>query len=144
MPLKGDFYAPGSIEGLEALLGQDDRVGVTITFLRDFLHLTPMELELVTYLPFWPGRVAAAHTIPRELRQIQGYCFHARRFSALKAPTLLMLGGDSPDYMKDAVDALHVTLPNSKVSILPGQQHNAISLAPDLFVREVLPFLLES
>lgn len=144
MPLKGDFYAPGSIEGLEALLRQDDRVGVIITFLRDFLHLTPMELELVTYLPFWPGRVAAAHTIPRELRQIQGYRFHAGRFGALTAPTLLMVGGDSPDYMNDAVEALRVALPNSKVSVLPGQQHNAISLAPDLFVSAVLPFLLES
>lgn len=144
MPLKGDFYAPGSIEGLEALLRQDDRVGVITTFLRDFLHLSPLELELVTYLPFWPGRVAAAHTIPRELRQIQGYRFHAERFRALEAPTLLMLGGDSPHYMKDAVDALHDTLPNSTVSLLPGQQHNAISLAPDLFVREVLPFLLDA
>ncbi len=144
IPLKGDFYAPGSIERLEALLREGNRVGVITTFLRDFLHLTPMELELVTYLPFWPGRVAAAHTIPRELRQIQGYRFDSERFRALNAPTLLMLGSDSPDYMKDAIDALRDTLPNRQVSILPGQQHNAISVAPTLFVGEVLPFLLES
>src|SRR5690348_7222018 len=144
MPLKGDFYAPGSIEGLEALLRQDDRVGVITTFLRDFLHLSPLELELVSYLPFWPGRVAAAHTIPRELRQIQGYRFHTARFSAVKAPTLLMIGGESPDYMKDAVEALHSALPNSTIAALAGQQHNAISLAPDLFLSEVLPFLLQS
>jgi pimeloyl-ACP methyl ester carboxylesterase len=143
-PLKGDFYAPGSIDRLEAMLGQGDRVGVITTFLRDFLHLSPLELELVTYLPFWPGRVAAAHTIPRELRQIQGYRFQAARFSAVKAPALLMIGDDSPHYMKDAVEALHSALPNSTISILPGQQHNAISLAPDLFVREVLSFLLEA
>ncbi len=142
-PLKGDFYAPGSIDRLEALLSQGDRTGVITAFLRDFSHLSPLELELVTYLPFWPGRVAAAHTIPRELRQIQGYHFQPERFSAVKAPTLLMVGGDSPDYMKDAAQALHDTLPNSKISILPGQQHNAISLAPDLFISEVLPFLLE-
>lgn len=143
MPLKGDFYAPGSIDGLEAMLRQGDRVGVITTFLRDFLHLSPLELELVTYLPFWPGRVAAAHTIPRELRQIQGYRFQPERFSALKAPTLLMLGGDSPYYMKDTVEALHETLPNSQVLVMPGQQHNAISLIPDLFAREVLRFLTE-
>jgi pimeloyl-ACP methyl ester carboxylesterase len=143
IPLKGDFYAPGSIEGLEALLRRGDRVGVITSFLRDFLHLTPLELELVTYLPFWPARVAAAHTIPRELRQIQGYHFHAERFSALKTPALLMIGSDSPSYMKDAIDALRDALPNSQVCMLPGQQHNAISLAPDLFVSKVLPFLLD-
>ncbi|HEU5369699.1 MAG TPA: alpha/beta hydrolase [Ktedonobacterales bacterium] len=143
-PLKGDFYAPGSIDRLEALLSQGDRLGVITAFLRDFSHLSPMELELVTYLPFWPGRVAAAHTIPRELRQIQGYRFHATRFSTVKSSTLLMIGGDSPDYMKDAVEALHSALPNSTIAALPGQQHNAISLAPDLFAREVLSFLLEA
>jgi pimeloyl-ACP methyl ester carboxylesterase len=141
MPLKGDFYAPGSIDGLEALLRQDDLLGVITTFLRDFLHLTPLELELVTYLPFWPGRVAAAHTIPRELRQIQGYHFQAERFGAVNAPTLILVGGDSPSYMKDAAEALRDALPNSQLSGMPGQQHNAISTAPDLFVREVLPFL---
>lgn len=142
-PLGKDFYPPGSIEGLEALLAQGDRTGVITTFLRDFLHLSPLELELVSYLPIWPGRVAAAHTIPRELRQIQGYRFQPERFRALKAPTLLLLGGDSPYYMKDAVEALHSTLPNSQIVTMSGQQHNAISLAPDLFAREILRFLTE-
>ena len=143
-PLKGDFYPPGSIDGLEALLREGDRLGVVTTFLRDFLHLTPMELELVTYLPFWPGRVAAAHTIPRELRQIQGYRFQAERFSAVATPTLLLLGRDSPAYMREATEALRDALPNSQLSIMPGQQHNAISTAPDVFLSEVLPFLIQA
>ncbi|HEY7346691.1 MAG TPA: alpha/beta hydrolase [Ktedonobacterales bacterium] len=141
-PLGQDFYPPGSIDGLESILARGDRLGVITTFLRDFLHLSPLEMELVSYLPVWPGRVAAAHTIPRELRQIQGYRFQPERFSALKTPTLLLLGGDSPYYMKDAVAALHNTLPNSQVVTMPGQQHNAISAVPDLFAREVLRFLI--
>jgi pimeloyl-ACP methyl ester carboxylesterase len=184
MPLKGDFYAPGSIDGLEALLAQGDKVflpdtfvgqhgephpnplhcggegaggeapqkvsgkegdkvGVITTFLRDFLHLSPLEMELLTYLPIWPGRVAAAHTIPRELRQIQGYRFQPERFTGLMTPTLLLLGGESPSYMRDAVEALHQALPNSQVVVMPGQQHNAISAAPAVFAQEVLRFLLE-
>src|SRR5258708_40058617 len=32
-------------------------------------------------------------------------------------------------------------LPNSRILVLPGQQHIAMDTAPDLFVREVLAFL---
>lgn len=142
-PLDHDFYPPGSIDNLEAILARGDRAGVLTTFLKDFLHLSPMEMELLSYLPLWPARVAAAHTIPRELRQIQGYRFQPERFSALQTPTLLLLGGDSPYYMKDAIQALHKALPNGQLVIMPGQQHNAISAAPDLFAREVLRFLTE-
>ncbi len=143
-PLGQDFYPPGSIDGLEALLARGDRAGVLTVFLRDFLHLSPLEMELVTYLPTWPARVAAAHTIPRELRQIQGYRFQPARFSARFVPTLLLLGGDSPYYMKDSIAALHQALPESQLVVMPGQQHNAISMAPALFAREVLRFLTQA
>jgi pimeloyl-ACP methyl ester carboxylesterase len=142
-PLGKDIYQPGSIDRLEAILQQGDRAGVLATFLRDFLHLPPLEMELVSYLPIWPARVAAAHTIPRELRQIQGYRFQPEQFGALKTPTLLLLGGESPHYMKDSIQALHQALPNSRLIVMPGQHHNAISAAPDLFTSEVLRFLTE-
>ena len=32
-------------------------------------------------------------------------------------------------------------LPQSRVAVMPGQQHAAINTAPDLFLREVLGFL---
>jgi pimeloyl-ACP methyl ester carboxylesterase len=32
-------------------------------------------------------------------------------------------------------------LPNSRIVVLPGQQHIAMDTAPDLFVPEVLAFL---
>lgn len=142
-PLDKDFYPPGSIDGLEALLAQGNRAAVITTFLKDFLHLSPLEMELVSYLPVWPARVAAAHTIPRELRRIQGYHFQPERFSALKAPTLLLLGGDSPPHMRASIEALHQILPNSQLVVMPGQQHNAISTAPAVFADEVLRFLAE-
>jgi hypothetical protein len=34
-----------------------------------------------------------------------------------------------------------LALPNSSVVVLSGQQHIAMDLDPDLFVREVLAFL---
>jgi hypothetical protein len=41
-------------------------------------------------------RVAAAHTIPRELRAVKAYGFDPERFRDLGVPTLLLSGGTSP------------------------------------------------
>ena len=34
-------------------------------------------------------------------------------------------------------------MPDSRIVVMPGQQHMAFETAPDLFVREVLAFLLD-
>jgi pimeloyl-ACP methyl ester carboxylesterase len=70
------------------------------------------------------------------------YRFNAEKFASLQAPTLLLLGGDSPPIFQQAIELVDSTLPNSQVAILPGQQHIAMDTDPDLFVKEVLHFLL--
>jgi pimeloyl-ACP methyl ester carboxylesterase len=47
----------------------------------------------------------------------------------------------SPSFSKAAIEAVNRALPNSRIVVLPGQQHIAMDTAPDLFVREVLAFL---
>jgi pimeloyl-ACP methyl ester carboxylesterase len=58
-------------------------------------------------------------------------------------PTLLLLGGDSPQFFRSATEALTAILPNSRIVELPGQQHIAMDTAPDIFIREVVMFLAE-
>jgi pimeloyl-ACP methyl ester carboxylesterase len=38
-------------------------------------------------------------------------------------------------------ETLHAHLPNSQVTVLPGQQHSAMLTAPELFAKEVVKFL---
>ena len=106
--------------------------------------MPPHEFELFRSSPAWSARVAAAHTLPRELRAHEQYRFKAERFHGLKTPTLLLAGGDSPDFFKAAIATVNAALPNSRVVVLPGQQHIAMDTAPELFVREVLAFLGET
>jgi pimeloyl-ACP methyl ester carboxylesterase len=73
----------------------------------------------------------------------EAYRFEPERFKNLHVPTLLLLGGDSPQFFRAAIEALNAALPNSRIVVLPGQQHIAIDTAPDLFAREVLTFLAE-
>jgi pimeloyl-ACP methyl ester carboxylesterase len=87
--------------------------------------------------------LAAAQTLPRELRADEQYTFDARRFKELDTPTLLLLGGDSPEFLKKGVEIVAAALPNSRIAIMPRQQHIAMYTAPELFVAELLRFLLD-
>ncbi|HEY2956262.1 MAG TPA: alpha/beta hydrolase [Candidatus Eisenbacteria bacterium] len=139
----GSLYPPGTIERLQALLDVGDRDGVVSTFFREVVRAPEEELRMLRSLPNWGARVAAAHTIPREMRINDEYRFEPARFSAVRVPTLLLLGGSSPPLFKDAVEAVHAALPVARVAALPGQQHTAMNTAPELFLREVLDFFLE-
>jgi pimeloyl-ACP methyl ester carboxylesterase len=93
-------------------------------------------------LPAWKARVQAAHTIPRELRHNGKYRFVPEKYNQFKIPALLLLGGDSPEFFKNAIGLLQRNLSTSRVVVMPGQQHAAMNTAPELFAREVLGFLL--
>jgi pimeloyl-ACP methyl ester carboxylesterase len=126
---------------LEGQLQAGDREGVVETFLQEGARVPPHELDQLKRLPAWQRRVAAAHTIPRELAASDAYRFEATRFCALAVPTLLLLGGDSPAFYGAAQEALHGALPSSRLTVLAGQRHAAMDTAPELFVQEVLAFL---
>lgn len=137
------IYPEGVIDRLQALSDAGDREGVVGTFMREVVRMPVHEWEVFRASAAWPARVAAAHTLPRELKADERYRFAAKRFRALNAPTLLLLGGDSPPFFKAAAKAVDAALPNSRVAVLPGQQHIAIDTAPELFVNEVVRFLKE-
>jgi pimeloyl-ACP methyl ester carboxylesterase len=144
LPVPGvPIYPEGVIDQLQALLDAGDRASVVTTFMREIVRMPAHELDLFQSSPAFPARVAAAHTLPRELRAHEGYQFQPERFKQLSIPTLLLLGGDSPTFFKAAIEALSAVLPNSRTVVMPGQQHIAIDTAPELFVNEVLTFLLE-
>jgi pimeloyl-ACP methyl ester carboxylesterase len=142
LPVEGArIYPTGVIQRLTSLLDAGDRAGVLTTFMKEVVRMPQSELELLRSSPTWPARVAAAHTLPRELAAHEAYRFHPNRFNTMRTPALLLLGGDSPDFFAAAIRTLEMALPNARVATLPRQQHIAMDTAPDLFVREVVAFL---
>jgi pimeloyl-ACP methyl ester carboxylesterase len=129
------------VDRLRAQLDSGDRRGVLTTFFHEVVRMPAHEFELFQLSPAFPARIAAAHTLPRKLRVHEAYQFKPERFKTLNVPTLLLLGGHSPSFSKAAIEAVNGALPNSRIVVLPGQQHIAMDTAPDLFVREVLAFL---
>ncbi len=132
---------PGVIDRLEALLEAGDRDGLVATMLREVARVPPEAVEHMRSLPAWQARVAAAHTIPRELRAGEAYRFDPERFGDLGVPTLLLIGGDSPATFEEAEKVVAEALPNSRIVVMAGQGHVAMDTGPDLFTIEVLQFL---
>jgi len=126
---------------LEEMLTNGDREGLLSVFYREIVGLSPEQVTQFKEQPDWADRVAAAHTIVRESQVEDAYVFDPARFQALKTPTLLLEGGDSPELFKASTRLLHAALPNSSVRTMPGQQHIAMITAPELFLQEVTSYL---
>lgn len=88
---------------MDDLLAQGRREDVVVTMLAELAGLTPEELALSRADPSWPGRVAAAHTVVREVRAVEAYRFEPGRFTFLAVPTLLLDGGERPPLTSSAV-----------------------------------------
>jgi pimeloyl-ACP methyl ester carboxylesterase len=142
IPTGVDIYSPAVVNTMRDMLAGGDRDGVVATFMREVPRVPPHELELLRSSPAWQGRVAAAHTIFRELEASNdSYRFDPLKSANVTTPTLLLLGGASPAFFLAAINKVHEALPNSRIVVMPGQQHTAMNTAPELFVREVLDFL---
>jgi pimeloyl-ACP methyl ester carboxylesterase len=135
-----EIYAPEVIGRLEALLEAGDRDGVVATTMREVAGLPPETVEYMRSQPVWQARVAAAHTIPRELRAVKAYGFDPERFGDLGVPTLVLSGSESPAALRKAAEAVDEALPDSRAFVMPGQGHAAMDTGTDLFTTEVLRF----
>ncbi len=101
------------------------------------------EIAFRKSLPNWQARIQAVPSIPREILSVRNYSFEPSRFTELKIPILLLLGGESDPVYRAAIEAVHAALPQSRLVVLPGQKHDAAITAPELFVHEVTRFCLE-
>ena len=136
-----EIYPHEVIERLEALLEAGDRDGVVATTMREVAGLPPEVVEHMRSQPVWQARVAAAHTIPRELRAVKAYRLDPERFGELEVPTLVLSGGESPAALRKAAEVVEETLPDSRIVTMPGQGHAAMDTGTDLFTAEVLSFV---
>jgi len=127
---------------MDALLAKDNRAGVVEAFMREVIHLGEPELARMRNSSGWPVRLAAAHTIPREVRTAYDYRFDAQAFADVRVPTLFMIGGRSPVYMQEATQMAAAALAKSRVLSLPGHGHAAMSTGPRVFVEALIGFLL--
>lgn len=84
-------------------------------------------LMIMRLMPVWRKLTAVAHTLPYDLRVLgdtgSGRPLPADRWATATVPTLVMDGGKSPAWMRNAMRALADVLPDARYRTLPGQTH---------------------
>jgi pimeloyl-ACP methyl ester carboxylesterase len=134
------IYDADQVRRLSALLDAGDREGVVSMFMSEVVRVPPKALEQMKALPMWKARIAAAHTIVREILAQETYTFDAAAFASMRVPTLLLLGGASPSFFKAAIDMVAAALPDARIVVMPGQQHAAMDTGRELFLRSISSF----
>jgi pimeloyl-ACP methyl ester carboxylesterase len=130
-------------ERLDALLAKGDHEGVLVESYRAIVGLSAEEIDHVRSQSAWPNRVAAAHTVPRELRAALDRAFSAARAQNITLPVLVLVGSDTPRPYRDSAEAMAAVLPNAKLVTLDGQGHGAEMFAPEAVAEPVVTFLHE-
>ncbi|HTP07561.1 MAG TPA: alpha/beta hydrolase [Anaerolineae bacterium] len=129
------------LDRMEQLLAQGENAQVVIMLLRDLLNVPQPMLDRIQTVPNWTNQVAAAHTIPRELRQSHCYAPNLADLKRITVPTQFLLGEQSPAFFRQTTEKLQAHVPDSQITVLPGQQHSAMLTAPEAFAAEVVKFL---
>jgi pimeloyl-ACP methyl ester carboxylesterase len=108
--------------------------------MREVLHMPGEEIAALRQQASWAARVASAPTLPRE--ESVALVLEPGEAAAVTAPTLVIRGGDSPEFLQDAVRNVAEAVPDARVVTLAGHQHVADQTDPEMFASVVLDFLL--
>ncbi|TDD98210.1 alpha/beta fold hydrolase [Jiangella asiatica] len=128
------------VEGLLASGRPEDALRA---FFRDMVLLSDDEVDTVAAGPTWPLRVAAAHTVPREVRAFASHIFDPAEAARLTMPVLLIVGGESPEAIRCDPDVVAAALPDATVRVLDGQGHMAHIADPAALAATVVTFLAD-
>jgi pimeloyl-ACP methyl ester carboxylesterase len=119
----------------EALIARGDRSGALKKFM-SHVGMPGLMLAVMPLTPPWRKLKVVAPTLPYDLRILgdtgRGVALDPRRWSGVAVPALVMDGGKSPQYMRNAAKALAEALPKADYRTIPGQTHmvKAAAIAP--------------
>ncbi|WP_126665113.1 alpha/beta fold hydrolase [Haloterrigena salifodinae] len=136
-----ELYSDEVLAEMEQLLDDGENEQVLVLFLQEIAQSTPKEIDAQRSAPDWQDLVDAAHVWPRSLAAVGEYEFNAARFADMTTPTLLLSGGESPPFLKDATGPIYDALPNSQIGTFDEHAHEAMLTATDRFTGEVLSFI---
>lgn len=135
------YRPPGLVDAVRAALGRGDNEAALSTFLVGIVGMSDAALDAYRRDPVWPARVAAAHTILREIEAEATDPASIEGLGAVKAPVLLILGSISRSPFRIGTDALVARLADARVVVIEGAAHAAHHTHAAEFVELVERFL---
>lgn len=113
-------------EQIESLVAADRRSDAVKLFMRTVGVPAPM-LAMMPIFPVWKGMTNVAHTIAYDFRIVvpfeQGQPLPAGYYAGVSPEAIVIAGGKSPTYMRNAQAAIADQLPSGRLVTLKGQTH---------------------
>ena len=130
---------------IEAMVLKGEREQALSAFLQEIVRISADEVTAMRSRPSWPQLIVSVESQVRQIRALNRYRFDPKRVSSLRIPTLLLTGSDthSPE-LKQAISVLREFLPNRRLVVFDGQQHNAMDTVPRQFADVITKFLLDA
>ncbi|HEX4977528.1 MAG TPA: alpha/beta hydrolase [Nocardioides sp.] len=132
---------PRLAERMQRLVDEGRRGDAVRLFMRT-VGAPAFMIAVMRLMPAWKKLVAVAHTLPYDLAIVgphgQGRPLPAGYYDAVTVPVLVMAGGKSPEYMRNAQAAIADALPDARLEVLPGQTH---MVRPKVVAPRVTEFL---
>jgi pimeloyl-ACP methyl ester carboxylesterase len=142
-PGRPSLFGGAVFARLEALATAGEWDEFAFTFFRDALQVPVHELEALRSSELWPPTVSDAPASMHDIIALKKYDFDAARYRDVDMDVLLQTGSESPRDLY-VTDALAAALPRAAIGVLPGQAHEGMTTAPDMYLEAVRTFLLES
>jgi hypothetical protein len=124
-----DTHAPNDPDlpaRLRSLVDDGKRGDAVRVFLRTAGAPAPM-VAVMRLTPVWRKLTGVAHTLAYDLSMVidheQGRPLPAGIYDAVSQPTLVIAGGKSPAYLRNAQAAIADAVPDARLETLPGQTH---------------------
>lgn len=124
-----DTHAPNDpalTARIQALVDEDRRGDAVRLFMRT-VGAPGIMVSVMRLMPVWKKMTGVAHTLPYDLQLViehqQGRPLPDGLYDAVTAPTLVIAGGKSPQYMKNAEAAVAAALADARLETLDGQTH---------------------
>jgi pimeloyl-ACP methyl ester carboxylesterase len=115
------------LQRLEGLVASDRRGDAIRLFMRQGVGLPAVFVAMMRIMPAWSKLKAVAPTVIYDATIVDDYQkgrpLPSDRWTSVTMPTLVAVGGKSPDWMRNAMRALADVLPNARYSTLEGQTH---------------------
>lgn len=107
---------------------------------RDVVGVNEDQLSWMRQQPMWAGRMAAAHTLPRELRAGRSATFSTADLRGI-ASSILLIGGQNEQLLRQDAEEMCSVLKDGRIAVLPDQGHMAIDTAPEMLAETVVSFI---
>jgi pimeloyl-ACP methyl ester carboxylesterase len=114
-----DDYEPK----LNRLLSEGKR-GEAVDLFMTVVGVPPDMIAGMHQSPAWPGMEAIAPTLAYDARCMNGFTIPVERAIWIQAPTIVMSGSASFDFMRPAAEQIANTIPGARYRELPGQRHD--------------------